>query len=121
MIHKIKEYITYKRHIKTAKKEFAQIAASALPSLRQTVEQQAETLDFIHNLISDAREMEGEKLIAMVLDKAADRLCTDQPRLVQIMTCIAGLSPEDIQKIITHAMVETLPENADGNEPDTIK
>lgn len=116
MIRKIKEYITYKRNCKTARRELAQLAASALPSLRQTVEQKAEALDFIQNLVLSAREMEGEKLIAMILDKAADKLSTEQPRLVQILTCIAGLSPEDIQKIITHAMVETLPENTEGND-----
>lgn len=116
MIHKIKEYITYRRNCKTAQRELARLAASALPSLRQTVEQKAETLDLIHNLVWNAREMEGEQLIAMILDKAADKLSTDQPRLVQILTCIAGLSPEDIQKIITHAMVETLPENTEGND-----
>lgn len=108
MIKKIKEYIIYKRNCKAAKKELAKIAASALPPLRQTVEQKAETLSFIHNLISDAREMEGEKLIAMVLDKVADRLCTDQPRLLQILTYISKLSPEEIQKVIVHAMVETM-------------
>ena len=46
----------------------------------------------------------------MVLKEAATLLATNQERLVKVLTYIAGLEPDEIQKILVHSIVETLPE-----------
>lgn len=37
-------------------------------------------------------------------------------RIIKIFTYIADLSPEDIQKILVHSMVETMPDSDEENE-----
>lgn len=110
MGNKIKNYLEYKKNIKIVKTEFAQIAATALPALRKSAENKTGILKFIQKLTDSTRNMDGKELTSMVLKETAGLLSTSQERLVEILTYIAGLEPDEIQKILVHSIIETLPE-----------
>lgn len=111
MFRKFKEYFEYKKNKKIVKKELATMAATALPTIRKFTEKRADTLKFIQNLVSSTKNMKNEELVSMVLDEMADKLATDQKRIIEILTYMASLSPQDIQKVLVHSMVETMPNN----------
>lgn len=110
MGNKIKKYLEYKKNIKTVKTEFAKIAATTLPALRQSAEKKTGILKFIHKLTDSTANIDGKELTSIVLKEAAALLATNQERLVKVLTYIAGLEPDEIQKILVHSIVETLPE-----------
>lgn len=45
----------------------------------------------------------------MVLNEVSTALQTDNNRIIEILTYMANLQPEDIQKILVHSVVETMP------------
>lgn len=49
--------------------------------------------------------------------KTVDVIKTDNQRIMDQVSYIAGLSPEDLEKLLTHSMAQTAPE-ADS-EPDS--
>ena len=107
MINKIKEYFKYKKNAKTAKREIAKMVAITLPTINDVLERKAEIVKFVVKLTDETKNIEGEKLIEMVLNEVSSALQSDNARIVQILSYIAKLEPRDIQKIITHAIVET--------------
>lgn len=52
-----------------------------------------------------------------VINEAVMKFQEDNGRIFEIISYIATLSPEEIQKILVHAMVETI--HADSNEEDS--
>ena len=108
MMKRIKEYLEYRKNRKSAKKELARIAATALPTIRQVAERNAETVRFVHRLVDSAKGIEGEQLMALVLDAIANSLNTSNGKLIETISYMANLSSEDIQKILVHSVVETL-------------
>ena len=107
MLNKIKEYFRYKKNAKTTKREIAKMAAITLPTINDVLERKAEILKFVTKLTDETKNIEGEKLIEMVLNEVSSALQSDNGRIIQILSYIAKLEPRDIQKIITHAIVET--------------
>lgn len=81
MLNKIKEYLEYRRNTKIVKRELTKIAAATLPAVRSA------------------------------LNEVSAALHTDNNRIMKILTYMSELSPEDIQKILVHSVVETLPKD----------
>lgn len=110
MIKRINKYLEYRRNKKTAKRELAKMAAAALPVISEFAGKRNETIKFVNKLVTETKNIDGEKLVAMVLDTAAEKLASDQTRLIEILQYAVSLSPEDIRKILVHSMVETMPD-----------
>ncbi len=111
MIDKIKEYLEYKKNKKIAKRELAKMAATTLPVIRETFGKVVDIAKFIIKLTNEAKNVENEKLVEMVLNEVSTVLQTDNARIIEILTYMANLQPDDIQKIVVHSMVETMPKD----------
>lgn len=109
MIKKIKEYLEYRKNKKIAKREFVKMASTTLPVIREVSDKGTDIAKFLAKLTDEAKGIEGEKLIEMVLDKVSTALQADNNRIIEILTYMANLSPEDIQKILIHSVAETTP------------
>lgn len=110
MFRKINEYFTYRRNRKLAEREMARIAVLILPTVREVSRSGSEIVDFIRRLTKEAKNTPDEKLVEMVLQEISTALQLNYSRMIEILTYIAGLSPDEIQKILVHAMTETMPE-----------
>ncbi|KAI4445132.1 hypothetical protein C823_007639 [Eubacterium plexicaudatum ASF492] len=108
MFNKINEYITYKRNKKIAKRELAKMAATTLPVIREFAEHKTDTLDFIKNTALAAKNMDGSELVNMVIYAVADMFSVDHERFIEVGSYLVNLSPEEMQKILVHSMVETV-------------
>lgn len=108
---KFSEYAEYRRNKKIARRELAKMAATTLPVIRELSDKGNNVVKFIKRVDKSTRDVGSEKLIQMVLNEISTALQTDNERIVQIGQYMATLSPQDIQKILVHAMVETMPKN----------
>lgn len=111
MIERIKRYLEYRKDKKTAKRELAKIAAAALPAVREVSDKGAEIIQFIVKLTDEAKNVSGEKLIEMVLCSISGALQVDNSRIIEVLTYMANLKPEDIQKILIHSADESMSDN----------
>lgn len=111
MINRIKEYLKYRRNKRIAKREIARIAATTLPVIREVSGKGTDITKFIVRLTNETKSVEGERLIEMVLNEVSTALQTSNNRIIEILTYMASLSPEDIQKILVHSVVEIMPIN----------
>lgn len=108
---KIKEYFEYKRNKKIARKELAKMAANTLPVIREVSDKGVDIAKFMIKLTNETKNIEGEKLVKMVLSEVSAVLQTNNNRIIEILSYMANLQPEDIQKILVHSIVETMPQN----------
>ena len=109
MINRIKEYFEYRRNKKIAKREFAKMAATTLPVIREVSDKGADIVKFVVKLTNETKNIKGERLVKMVLNEVSTALQTDNNRIIEILTYMASLSPQDIQKVLVHSTVETMP------------
>ena len=109
MINRIKEYFEYRRNKKIAKKELTKIAATTLPVIREISNKGSDIAKFVVKLTNETKNIKGERLVKLVLNEVSTVLQTDNERIIQIGQYMANSSPEDIQKILVHSIVETLP------------
>ena len=109
MINRIKEYLEYRKNKKIAKKELAKIASTTLPVIREISNKGTDIAKFVVKLTNETKNVEGEKLVEMVLNELSTALQTDNNRIIEILTYMASLSPQDIQKVLVHSAVETMP------------
>lgn len=108
MINRIKEYFEYRKNKKIAKKELARMAATTLPVIREVSDKGADIAKFVVKLTNETKNIKGERLVELVLNEVSTALQTSNNRLIEILAYITSLSPEDIQKIIVHSVVETM-------------
>ena len=108
MINRIKEYFEYRKNKRIAKYELAEMAATTLPVIREVSDKGTDIVKFVVKLTNDTKNVEGEKLVEMVLNELSTALQTDNNRIIEILTYMASLSPEDIQKVLVHSVVETM-------------
>lgn len=109
MINKINEYLEYRRNKKTAKRELVKMTATTLPVIREVSDKGADIVKFIVKLTNETKNIKGERLVELVLNEVSTALQTDSERIIQIGQYMANLSPQDIQKILVHSVVETMP------------
>lgn len=109
MIKKLKAYFEYRKNKRAVCKELAALDATFLPALNTLMSKSADLAMFFIKLSECTGTVSGETLIKTVLDLTADKLETDHTRLLEILRYIASLPPEDLQKIVINAMVETNP------------
>lgn len=109
----IKDYLEYRRNKKIAKREIAKIAATTLPVVREVSDKSADIAKFVLKLINETKEINGEEFVKIVIGNIADVLKTSDNRLINIITYMASLSPEEIQKLLVHSMVSTMPDKKD--------
>lgn len=108
MINRIKEYFEYRKNKKIAKKELARMAATTLPVIREVSDKGADIAKFVVKLTNETKNIKGERLVELVLNELSTALQTSNNRLIEVLSYITSLSPEDIQKIIVHSVVETM-------------
>lgn len=108
MLNKIKKYCEYRKNRKIAKREIVAIAATILPHIHTVTRKSADITNFITRLATEAKNVEGDQLIQMILDNVSGILNTDNNRILEIFTYLAGLSPSDMNKILVHSMSETI-------------
>ena len=108
MINKFKEYFEYRKNKKIAKKELARMAATTLPVIREVSDKGADIAKFVVKLTNETKNIKGERLVELVLNELSTALQTNNNRIIEILAYITSLSPEDIQKIIVHSVVETM-------------
>ena len=109
MINKIKEYFEYRRNKRIAKRELAKMAATTLPVIREVSDKGTDIAKFIIKLTNETKNIKGERLVELVLNEVSTALQTDNNRIIEILTYMASLSPQDIQKVLVHSAVETMP------------
>ena len=109
MINKIKEYFEYRRNKRIAKRELAKMAATTLPVIREVSDKGTDIAKFIVKLTNETKNIKGERLVEMVLNEVSTALQTDNNRIIEILTYMASLSPQVIQKVLVHSAVETMP------------
>lgn len=109
MIKKIRDYWEYRKSKKIVKREFAKMAATILPVIKSVSYKSVDVAKFIIKLTNETKNVGGERLFAMVLKEVSTALQTDNSRIIEILTYMASLSPQDIQKVLVHSMVETMP------------
>ena len=109
MTNKIKEYLEYRHNKKIAKREFVKMAATTLPVIREVSDKVTDVVKFVIKLTKETKNIKGERLIEMVLNEVSTTLQTDNTRIVEILTYMSKLTPDDIQKILVHSVVETMP------------
>lgn len=109
MFENIKANKEYRRNKKIAKREIAKIAATTLPVVREVSGKSADIVKFVVRLVNETKDINGDELVKVVISNIADVLKTSDNRLIEIITYIASLSPEDIQKVLVHSMVQTMP------------
>lgn len=107
MTKKIKEYLAYRRNRKTTKREMAKMLASALPVVREFTQKSSSLLSFVIKLAKASENVTAEDLYSMILSELAELLSTSESRVMEILTYFAGLSPQEMQKILVHGMVES--------------
>lgn len=107
MFNNIKKYFSYRKNLKTAKREFMEIASYTLPVANTVLKRKTDIADFIVKLTDEAKGIEGEELIKMVLSEISFMLETNNERLVEILKYIVTLSPNDMHKILVHGIVES--------------
>lgn len=108
MFTKIKSYFEYRKNKRIAKRELAAIAATTLPLIRNFTTKSADIFKFVVRLSEEAKTTDSEQLFQMILSELASVLNTNESRIVEIASYIATLSPQEIQNIITHSVVETI-------------
>ena len=109
MNNRIKEHLEYRRNRKIAKRELAKMAATTLPVIREVSDKGADMAKFIVKLTNETKNIKGERLVELVLNEVSTVLQTDNNRIIEILTYMASLSPQDIQKVLVHSAVETMP------------
>ena len=109
MINRIKEYFEYRRNKKIAKRELAKMAATTLPVIREVSDKGTDIAKFVVKLTNETKNIKGERLIELVLNELSVALQADNNRIIEILTYMSSLSPEDIQKVLVHSVVETMP------------
>ena len=109
MIKRIKEYLEYRKNKRIAKRELAKMAANTLPVIREVSDKGTDITKFIVKLTNETKNVEGERLVEMVLNEVSAALKTDNNRIIEILTYMSSLSPQDIQKVLVHSAVETMP------------
>lgn len=107
MFNKIKEYLEYRKNLRIAKMELAQMLSTTLPSIREFAETKANTLDMIKHTALATKNMEGSELVNTVINSIANMFSINHERFIKVGTYLMNLSPDDIQKIIIHSIVET--------------
>ena len=108
MIKKIREYVEYRKNKRIVKRELAKMGATVLPVVRTVSTKSVDIVKFVVKLTNDTKYVDGERLVEMVLNEVSTALQTDNNRIIEILTYMASLSPQDIQKVLVHSMVETM-------------
>lgn len=108
MINKFKEYLEYRKNKNIAKRELAKMAATTLPVIREVSDKGTDIAKFVIKLTNETKNIKGERLVELVLNELSTALQTDNNRIIEILTYIASLSPEDIQKVLVHSVAETI-------------
>lgn len=109
MINRIKEYLEYRKNKKIAKRELAKMAATTLPVIREVSDKGTDIAKFVIKLTNETKNVKGERLVELVLNELSTALQTDNSRVIEILSYMANLNPDEIQKILVHSMVETMP------------
>lgn len=107
MVNKIKSYLEYIHNRRVAKKEMAKLLSTTLPVINELNEKTVNIAKFILKLTDASKNIEGEKLIQMVLEEISNILQTDNNRLIEVLSYIAQQTPQDIQKVIFNAIIKT--------------
>lgn len=109
MINRMKEYLEYRRNKKIAKRELAKMAATTLLVIREVSDKGADIVNFVVKLTNETKNIKGERLIELVLNEVSTALQTDNSRIIEILSYIANLKIDEVQKILVHSVVETIP------------
>lgn len=103
-------YFEYLKNKRIAKREMAKMMATSLPLINKATEKNAEIARFGLELVDACKNVKGDELINKIIGEVSTLLETTQPRLLEIFTYLAAMSPEDLQKVLIHATVHTNPE-----------
>ncbi len=88
MKNRIKEYLAYRKNRKIVRREWMQMAAAALPIMKATAGCGMDLANSFMKLADEAKAANGEKLS-------------------RLLAYMADLTPEEIQRILVHSLVET--------------
>lgn len=115
MIKMMKEYFQYRKSRKFVKRKLMEVAAKELPVIEETTKKGNDIINFITRLVNATKNVENEKLIALVLNEVSSLLQTNSNRFIETLTYMANLQPQEIQKILAYSVVHSMPDK-DKNE-----
>lgn len=110
------QWLEYRRNRRIAKRELAKIMSTTLPVVRKVSTSSADIATFALELINTCKGLSGEALVDKLFGEASLLLETTQPRLLEIISYMANLSAEEMQKIVTHSIVHSNPEIKNDEE-----
>ena len=108
MINKLKKYLEYRLNKKIAKMELTKLAANTLPIINNFSCAGGDIIKFMTKLAAETKNIEGERLIEIVINEMSNLLKTNNRRLTEVLTYIAGLTPDEINEILIHTIAETI-------------
>ena len=106
MINTLKKYSEYRVNKKIAKNELTKLAANILPVINNSSGNNI--IKFLAKLAKETKNIEGNKLIEIVISEMSNLLKTNNTRLIEVLTYIAGLTPDELNEILIHSMAETI-------------
>ena len=109
MKERIKKYIEYRKNKKNVKRELVKFGSTALPFLNDFSININIIIKFLIKLLNETKDLKGEQVLDLVLNELSNILQAKESRIIEILTYIASLSPQDIQKVLVHSAVETMP------------
>lgn len=115
MFENIKANKEYRKNKKIAKRELVKIMANTLPTVNKITVKGVDVLNFVNKTIEASKNVSGEEVIKIILSNLAEVLKTNESRIVEIFTYMASLSPEDIEKIISYSVINTMKDNDKDN------
>lgn len=107
MIKWIKDYLEYRKNKKIIVNALAN-NTTAISMIGEIIESKKDWIDFILRLSKETKTLDDEQLVSMVLKELSDKLSTDNTRLVEILKYIFAMTPEQLNKLFVHAVVETM-------------
>ena len=102
-----REYFEYRKNRKAAKREMAKTMATALPVVNGLVEESTIIGELFKKLVVASKNVKTEELYPLIISELANAFKTNESRLIETLTYMATLSPEDMQKILVHSVVES--------------
>lgn len=107
MIKWIKNYLEYRKNKKIIVNALANNTI-AISMIGEAIESKKDWVDFILRLSKETKSLDGEQLVSMVIKEVSDKLSMDNARLVEILKYIFTMTPEQLNKLFVHAVVETM-------------
>ncbi len=104
---KVKEYLEFRKNCRVAREEMINFATVVFPVVTELTKNYFDIVKFVLSLTEASKNVADDELLKFILSETAKLLGKSENRIMEIITYMANLSEEDIQKILVHSVVES--------------